>query len=83
MGCYCPGYQDTDIMWAVNCIKQFRESQEDDFKVALQEYMNKYFNEFMMNAIYDAPTETIILEQELVGNGAHVYNSGERSITIE
>lgn len=79
----CNGYQDTDIMWAVNYIKQFKDSQENDFKDALDEYMNKYFNSFMMNAIYNEETETITLQQELIADGIHVYNQEERSITIE
>lgn len=83
MGCYCAGYQDTDIMWAVNYIKKFKESQENDFKTALERYMDEYFNTFMINAIYDEDTETITLKQEMVVSDAtHCYDAGENSMVI-
>ena len=83
MGCYCAGYQDTDIMWAVNYIKQFKASQEDDFKTALEQYMNEYFNSFMINAVYNKNSETITLKQEMkVSDATHSYDAGESSMVI-
>lgn len=82
MGCNCAGYHDADIGWMVNFIKEFKESQENDFQIALNNYLDKYFNSFMMNAIYDEGMETITLEQTILADGNHEYNAGERTITI-
>lgn len=81
--CGCNGFQQTDIMWAVNYIKEFRESQEDDFKKALDSYMNEYFNSFMMDAVYSEDRETITLEKiDVVANATHAYDASNNSMVI-
>ena len=51
----------------------------DDMKSILDEY----FNSFIVEAIYDAPTETITLKKELtVGDGVHTYSADTNSMTI-
>lgn len=81
-GCNCAGYHDADIGWMVDFIREFKESQGNNFQIALKNYLDKYFNSFMMNAIYDEDTETITLEQTIIADGTHEYNAGERTITI-
>lgn len=61
--CWGAGFQNVDLTWLLNFIKEFRSEQEDDFKKALDVYMEKYFNTYMMDAVYDARTKTIILSQ--------------------
>ena len=80
--CDCAGYHDANIGWMVNFIREFKESQENDFQIALNSYLDKYFNSFMMKAIYNEDTETITLEQTILADGSHEYNAGERTITI-
>lgn len=61
--CGCNGFTETDIMWAINYIKNFKDSQEDDFKKALDIYMNTFFNSYQIGAIYDEDSKTIYLAQ--------------------
>ena len=61
--CECNGFAETDIMWAVNFIKKFKDSQEDDFKKALDIYMKTFFNSYQIGAIYDEDSKTIYLAQ--------------------
>lgn len=50
----------------------------------MYELLNEYFNKIMIDCAYDEETETLILKKELSTTGtSHVYNAGERSITIE
>lgn len=50
----------------------------------MYELLNEYFNKIMIDCAYDEETETLILKKELSTTGTnHVYNAGERSITIE
>lgn len=50
----------------------------------MYELLNEYFNKIMIDCAYDEETETLILKKELATTGTtHVYNAGERSITIE
>lgn len=59
----------------------------DTFNDVLQEKMvasvDKYFNQVMIDAVYNEDTETIILKKELMGDGIHVYSSENNSMTIE
>lgn len=49
----------------------------------ISDLIEAYFNELMIDAIYDESTETIVLEKELTVNGtSHTYNAGERSMNI-
>lgn len=62
--CNCAGYHDSDIGYWVNWIKEFQQSQANDFQIALENYMNQFFNQVMINAIYDEGSETITLRRE-------------------
>ena len=49
----------------------------------IDEAIDKYFNNVMIDAIYDEQTETIILKKELiVGDGVHVYSAETKTMTI-
>lgn len=63
LSCGCNGFAETDIMWAINYIKNFKDSQEDDFKKALDIYMKTFFNSYQIGAIYDEDSKTIYLAQ--------------------
>lgn len=46
-------------------------------------FLDKYFNQIMIDAAYDSTTETLILQKEIVSDSnMHTYNADERSITI-
>lgn len=72
----CNGnYSQENIGWMINFIKEFRESQENDFKIALQDYMQKYFNSVFSEIMYVPETESIRLQMasEAQGDGVHSY----------
>lgn len=55
------------------------QSIADNMKTML----DAYFNSIIVDAIYDAPTETITLKKELtVGDGVHTYSAEDNSMTI-
>lgn len=61
--CNC-NYQNPDIGWVINYIKQFRDEQENDFKEALDYYMQEFLQGSFVNAVYDDVKETILLTIE-------------------
>lgn len=68
MSCGCAGYHDVDIGYWIKWIQDFQDSQKDDFKVALENYMAEFFNNFMLDAIYSESTETITLYRAVEEN---------------
>ena len=49
----------------------------------LKEAIDTYFNNVMVDAIYDEETETITLKKELiVGDGVHTYSAETNTMTI-
>lgn len=58
-GCGCGGYHESDMSWVINFIKEFRTEQENDFQIALEKYMEKYFNSILINAMYDETQKKI------------------------
>ena len=78
--CWGAGFQNVDLTWMINFIKEFRSEQEGDFQKALDVYMEKYFNTYMMDATYDAGTKTIILSQvPTVSTASHALTD-ERTV---
>ena len=75
----CNGnYHQPEIGRILEFIKNFKESQENDFQKALEEYMKKYFNSVFSEITYDSETETIILQMatEQAGeDGVHSYRN--------
>lgn len=61
--CNC-NYHDPNIGWVINYIKQFRDEQENDFKEALDHYMQEFLQGAFVNAVYDEGKETILLTVE-------------------
>ena len=77
------GYATTDLSWIINFIKNFKESQEDDFKKALDNYMEMYFNSYMMDAAYDSTSKTIILSQvPTISTASHSLTDNESTLKI-
>ena len=62
-GCGCDIYKETDLAWMLNFIKEFKAGQENDFQLALKEYMDKYFSSYQIGAIYNAKERRIYLAQ--------------------
>lgn len=49
----------------------------------LTEALDKYFNSFMINAIYHEDIREIELKKEItISDGAHVYNAGDETMSI-
>lgn len=63
MGC-CPlNYQEMNVDWVIKTVAEMYEKMQNDFEQALDEYMEKYFTNVLINATYDPNTETIILAE--------------------
>ena len=76
-------FHELNLDWILSKIKEFQNwfdnlNVEDEIKAEV----DKYFNQVMIQAIYDEQTETITLEKELSGDGVHVYDSSKQSIII-
>ena len=56
-----------------------------DFASVIEEKIGLYFNDIMINAIYDANNHRVILKtEELVASGdKHIYNVNDQTMTIE
>ena len=76
-------FHELNLDWVLSKIKEFQNwfdnlNVEDEIKAEV----DKYFNQVMIQAIYDEQTETITLAKELSGDGVHVYDSSKQSIII-
>lgn len=91
-GCYkvLPLVYDDSLSYYENLCKMSSKLNEviaeynKLFESGMQEAIDKYFNNVMIDAIYDEPTKTITLKKELiVGDGNHVYSAETGIMTIE
>lgn len=80
MGCCNGGYHEFNLDWFIKRFKEIENQMENDFEKALNAYMEKYFNNIMINAIYNEDTETISLSKEMKINGR--YHSVENNKLI-
>lgn len=76
-------FHELNLDWILSKIKEFQDwfdnlNVEDEIKAEV----DKYFNQVMIQAIYDEQTETITLAKELSGDGVHVYDVGKQAIRI-
>lgn len=76
-------FHELNLDWILSKIKEFQDwfdnlNVEDEIKAEV----DKYFNQVMIQAIYDEQTETITLAKELSGDGVHVYDVGKQAIVI-
>lgn len=76
-------FHELNLDWVLSKIKEFQNwfdnlNVEDEIKAEV----DKYFNQVMIQAIYDEQTETITLAKELSGDGVHVYDIGKQAIVI-
>ena len=76
-------FHELNLDWVLSKIKEFQNwfdnlNVEDEIKAEV----DKYFNQVMIQAIYDEQTETITLAKELSGDGVHVYDVGKQAIVI-
>ena len=53
----------------VGYVKELDAFIKDELDGAIEEYINKEFNNLMIQAMYDSDTETLILYDEVVNNG--------------
>ena len=76
-------FHELNLDWILSKIKEFQDwfdnlNVEDEIKAEV----DKYFNQVMIQAIYDEQTETITLAKELSGDGVHTYNVDKQAIVI-
>lgn len=76
-------FHELNLDWILAQIKEFRVwfdnlNVEDEIKAQV----DKYFNNVMIQAIYDKENETIILQKQLTGDGVHTYDAGKQTMVI-
>lgn len=76
-------FHELNLDWILNQIKEFRAwfdnlNVEDEIKAQV----DKFFNNVMIQAIYDKENETIILQKQLTGDGVHTYDAGKQTMVI-
>lgn len=76
------GRQNAD--WMLKTVSDLDAKVNNLLDGGIESALDEYFNSIMIDAIYDPITETITLKKELVvGDGDHIYNAGDNSMTIE
>ena len=80
-------YDDSLSYYEVLCkltekVNEVIERINENFSSEITSAIDKYFNNLMVDAIYDATTETITLEKEISADGEHVYNVAEQGIDV-
>ena len=63
-------------------VNEVIELINENFSSEIADAIDKYFNNLMMEAIYNSTTETITLEKEISADGEHVYNAAEQGIDV-
>lgn len=76
-------FHELNLDWILNQIKEFRAwfdnlNVEDEIKAKV----DKYFNNVMIQAIYDKDSKTITLQKQLIGEGFHTYDAGTLTMKI-
>lgn len=76
-------FHELNLDWILEQIKEFRTwfdnlNVEDEIK----KDVDKYFNEVMVQAIYDKDSKTITLQKQLSGDGVHTYDAGTLTMKI-
>lgn len=63
-------------------INEVIEYINDNFKELIKSKIDEYFNQLMVDAIYNESEETIYLKKEIIADGEHVYNGENKTIEI-
>lgn len=76
-------FHELNLDWILAQIKEFRAwfdnlNVEDEIKAQV----DKYFNNVMIQAIYDKDSKTITLQKQLSGGGVHTYDAGTLTMRI-
>ena len=76
-------FHELNLDWMLAQIKEFRGwfdnlNVEDEIKAQV----DKYFNNVMIQAIYDKDSKTINLQKQLSGDGVHTYDAGTLTMKI-
>lgn len=73
-----------NLDWILSKVKELDNKVNNILEGAIEGLIDEYFNKVMIDAIYHEDLEQIELKKELVvGDGLHVYNAGEQSMTID
>ena len=74
---------DTNLNWLISTVKALEKKVNDLLQGAIEKAIDEYFNKVMIDAIYDADTETIILSKEVaVEDGIHIYTADNNRMII-
>lgn len=58
----CCDYHEFNLGWFLKQFKEMQDKMDNDFQVALNEFMQQYFNSVMVDAAYNREQERITLE---------------------
>lgn len=76
-------FHELNLDWILKQIKEFRAWFDNlDVEGEIKAQVDKYFNNVMIQAIYDRDSKTITLQKELSGDGVHTYDPEEKSMII-
>lgn len=54
-----------------------------EFSNTIEEKIDKYFNDLMINAMYDEKTETIYLKRDyIIGGDKHIFDISNKTMNI-
>lgn len=64
-------------------VNEIIEFLDGDFESKIDELIEKYFNQIMIDATYDESTETIVLKKEIISTGDyHIYHDDTKTIEV-
>lgn len=76
-------FHELNLDWILAQIKEFRGWFDNlDVEDEIKSQVDKYFNNVMIQAIYDSDSKTITLQKQLKGDGMHVYDAGTDTMKI-
>lgn len=74
---------DTNLDWLISTVKALEKKVNDLLQGAITKAIDEYFNKVMIDAIYDAETETITLAKEVaIEDGLHIYTADGNKMII-
>lgn len=55
-------FHDLNLDWILNKVKELDEKVNGDFDAVIESYVEEHLSQFLLEASYDAATETITLQ---------------------
>ena len=55
-------FHDLNLDWILNKVKELDEKVNGDFVAVIESYIEEHLSQFLLEASYDAATETITLQ---------------------